>query len=39
MPEATIPGLLIVRPDEMLFFANVASVRDEILEASAHVQP
>ena len=32
-PDATIPGLLIVRPDEMLFFANVASVRDAILQA------
>ena len=29
------PGLLIVRPDEMLFFANVASVRDGILAAVA----
>ena len=28
VPDAAIPGLLIVRPDEMLFFANVASVRD-----------
>jgi MFS superfamily sulfate permease-like transporter len=27
-PEAEVPGLLIVRPDEMLFFANAASVRD-----------
>ena len=27
-PDAVIPGLLIVRPDEMLFFANVASVRE-----------
>ena len=31
MPAAAIPGLLIVRPDEMLFFANVTSVRDGIL--------
>jgi SulP family sulfate permease len=38
-PEATIPGLLIVRPDEMLFFANVASVRDGILDAAATRQP
>ena len=29
VPDAAIPGLLIVRPDEMLFFANVASVRDD----------
>ena len=34
-PNAAIPGLLIVRPDEMLFFANVASVRDEIVQAVA----
>jgi SulP family sulfate permease len=34
-PDAAIPGLLIARPDEMLFFANVASVRDEIIEAIA----
>jgi len=32
-PRAAIPGLLIVRPDEMLFFANAASVRDGILAA------
>ena len=31
-PEAAIPGLIIVRPDEMLFFANVASVRDGIMQ-------
>jgi high affinity sulfate transporter 1 len=35
VPEAVIPGLLIVRPDEMLFFANAASVRDEIVAAVA----
>jgi high affinity sulfate transporter 1 len=38
-PVAAIPGLLIVRPDEMLFFANVASVRDGILEAAAEMEP
>jgi high affinity sulfate transporter 1 len=39
VPEAAIPGLLIVRPDEMLFFANVASVREAILAAAAEAQP
>ena len=34
-----MPGLLIVRPDEMLFFANAASVRDGILQAVAEVEP
>jgi MFS superfamily sulfate permease-like transporter len=38
-PDAAIPGLLIVRPDEMLFFANVASVRDEIVAAVADADP
>jgi high affinity sulfate transporter 1 len=38
-PDAAIPGLLIVRPDEMLFFANVASVRDAILETVAETDP
>jgi high affinity sulfate transporter 1 len=38
-PEAAIPGLLVVRPDEMLFFANVASVRDGILQAVLERQP
>ena len=38
-PAAAIPGLLIVRPDEMLFFANVASVRDEIVQAVADADP
>jgi MFS superfamily sulfate permease-like transporter len=33
VPDAEIPGLLIVCPDEMLFFANVAAVRDGILQA------
>ncbi len=38
-PGAAIPGLLIVRPDEMLFFANVVSVRDGILAAAAAAEP
>ncbi len=38
-PNAAIPGLLIVRPDEMLFFANVASVRDGIIRAAADTEP
>ena len=38
-PDAAIPGLLIVRPDEMLFFANVASVRDAIVAAAADTEP
>ncbi len=38
-PAAAIPGLLIVRPDEMLFFANAASVRDGILAAVEGTQP
>ncbi len=39
VPEAAIPGLMIVRPDEMLFFANVASVREGILAAAAATEP
>jgi anti-anti-sigma regulatory factor len=39
VPEAAIPGFLIVRPDEMLFFANVSSVRDGILAAAADADP
>ena len=39
VPAAAIPGLLIVRPDEMLFFANVASVRDGILAAVEATEP
>ena len=39
VPEAAIPGFLIARPDEMLFFANVASVRDGILAAAADLEP
>ena len=39
VPEAAIPGLLIVRADQMLFFANVASVRDEIVQAVADADP
>ena len=38
-PDAAIPGLLIARPDEMLFFANVASVRDGIIESVAAADP
>jgi len=38
-PDAAIPGLLIVRPNEMLFFANAASVRDGIVEAVADADP
>ena len=38
-PEATIPGLLIVRPDEMLFFANATAVRDAILTAAGETEP
>jgi SulP family sulfate permease len=38
-PETAVPGLVIVRPDELLFFANAASVRDGILEAVAEAAP
>jgi high affinity sulfate transporter 1 len=38
-PESVVPGLLIVRPDEMLFFANASSVRDGILQAVAAAEP
>jgi high affinity sulfate transporter 1 len=38
-PEAAIPGLIIVRPDEMLFFANVASVRDGIMQTVETAEP
>jgi len=38
-PDAAIPGLLIVRPDEMLFFANVASVRDAVMQAAEGGEP
>ena len=38
-PDAAVPGLVIVRPDEMLFFANVTSVRDAILGAAADAVP
>jgi MFS superfamily sulfate permease-like transporter len=38
-PDAAIPGLLIARPDEMLFFANAASVRDAVLRAAAAAAP
>jgi SulP family sulfate permease len=39
VPDAAIPGLLIVSPDQMLFFANVASVRDEIVQTAADADP
>ena len=38
-PQSAVPGLLIVRPDEMLFFANAASVRDGIMQAVSGVEP
>ena len=38
-PDAAIRGLLIVCPDEMLFFANVASVRDRIIQAVEEADP
>lgn len=38
-PDAAIPGLLIVRPDEMLFFANAAAVRDEVVRAAGEADP
>ena len=38
-PESAVPGLVMVRPDEMLFFANAASVRDGILQAVEEVEP
>jgi sulfate permease, SulP family len=38
-PDAAIPGLLIVRPDEMLFFANASPVRDAVTRAAAEAEP
>ncbi len=38
-PTAVIPGLLIVRPDEMLFFANASSVRDAVVRCAAEADP
>jgi hypothetical protein len=38
-PMATIPGLLVVRPDEMLFFANATAVRDAIVLAAHETEP
>ena len=38
-PDAAIPGLLIVRPDEMLFFANAAAVREEVVRAADGADP
>jgi sulfate permease, SulP family len=36
---ATIPGLLIMRPDQMLFFANTAAVRDAVVRAACDMDP
>ena len=38
-PAATMPGLLVVRPDEMLFFANATAVRDAIVQAAREAEP
>ncbi len=38
-PAAAIPGLLIVRPDEMLFFVNATGIRDGLLAAAAEAEP
>jgi SulP family sulfate permease len=38
-PAATIPGLLIVRPDEMLFFANASPVRSALIRAADETDP
>ncbi|MCJ7711140.1 MAG: SulP family inorganic anion transporter [Chloroflexi bacterium] len=38
-PTAAIPGLLVVRPDEMLFFANATAVRDAIVLAARETEP
>ena len=38
-PAATMPGLLVVRPDEMLFFANATAVRDAIVLAAREADP
>jgi MFS superfamily sulfate permease-like transporter len=38
-PTATVPGLLIVRPDEALFFANATPVRDAVLRAGHETTP
>jgi SulP family sulfate permease len=38
-PAATMPGLLVVRPDEMLFFANATAVRDAIVLAAREAVP
>ena len=39
VPTAAIPGLLIARPDEMLFFANAVSVRNAIMAAVEAGEP
>ena len=38
-PVESIYGMLIVRPDEMLFFANASPIRDEIARAAAEASP
>jgi high affinity sulfate transporter 1 len=38
-PDASVPGLLCVRPDEMLFFANVTSVRHAIVARLDATEP
>ena len=38
-PGSAVPGLVIVRPDEQLFFANATSVRDGILQEAAGREP
>jgi len=34
-----IPGLIILRPDESIFFANAASLREEILQVVSATEP
>jgi high affinity sulfate transporter 1 len=38
-PESAVPGLVIARPDELLFFANASAIRDSILEAVSEAAP
>lgn len=35
----TVPGMLILRPNEGIFFANATSLRDEIMERLRHTGP
>ncbi len=37
--EASIPGLVIVRPDETMFFANATAIRDAVVEAARQTSP